>query len=189
MTKRTKLCPSTKVQCKYIWKSKFNEPQQKQTPQKNLNERLRSLSPANWRPKQGIIWSRNHLKTDLSSIYKYQRENYQEEQKKSKNPTHVQIQKTSLCLCFSRGPKRKHRADQLHKLYQTNNGNFIKLWKTLEDTIRFQYDPAGQVINLSTKRFYKDTFKLLNKNLNFVPAQKIYQQRYNNKQFEDFLDK
>ena len=59
----------------------------------------------------------------------------------------------------------------------------------LEDTIRFPYDPAGQVINVSTKRFYKDTFKLLNKNLNFVPAQKNYQQRYNNKQFEDFLDK
>ena len=42
----------------------------------------------------------------------------------------------------------------------------------LEDTIRFQSDPAGQVINLGTNRFCKDTFKLLNKNLNFVLTQK-----------------
>ena len=39
-------------------------------PNKNINERLRSLSPANRRPKQGIIWSRNNSKTDLSSNYK-----------------------------------------------------------------------------------------------------------------------
>ena len=90
-------------------------------------------------------------------------------------------------ICVSRGPRRKHRADQRHKLHRTNNDNFIKLRKTLEDTIRFQSDPAGQVINLSTKRFYKDTFKLLNKNLNFVPAQKTINKDTINKQFEDFF--
>ena len=31
---------------------------------KNINERLRSISPANRRPKQGIIRSRNNSKTD-----------------------------------------------------------------------------------------------------------------------------
>ena len=67
-------------------------------------------------------------------------------------------------VCVSWGPRRKHRTDQRHKLHRTNHGNFIKLRKTLEDTIRYQSDPAGQVINLSTKRFCKDTFKLLNKN-------------------------
>ena len=52
----------------------------------------------------------------------------------------------------------------------------------LEDTtIRFQSDPAGQVINLSTKRRCKDTSKLLNKNLNFVPTQKTINKDTKNK--------
>ena len=63
----------------------------------------------------------------------------------------------------------------------------MKLHKTLEDTIRFQYDPAGQVINLSTKRFCQDTFELLNKNLNFVPTQKTINKDTIKKQFEDFF--
>ena len=63
----------------------------------------------------------------------------------------------------------------------------IKLQKSLEDTNRFQSDPAGQVINLSTKRFCKDTFKLSNKNLNFVPTQKTINKDTTNKQFEDFF--
>ena len=89
----------------------------------------------------------------------------------------MQIHKTSsrpLCLTGA------NRTDQRHKLHRANHGNFIKLGKTLENTIRFQSDPAGQVINLSTKRFCKDTFKLLNENLNFVPTQKTI-----NKQLEN----
>ena len=90
-------------------------------------------------------------------------------------------------LCVSREPRRKHRTDQRHKLHRTNHYNFIKLLKTLEDAISFQSDPAGQVINLSTKRFCKGTFKLLNKNLNFVPTQKTINIDTINKQFEHFF--
>ena len=43
-------------------------------PNKNINGRLRSLSPANRRPKQGINRSRNNSKNNLSSNYKYQQE-------------------------------------------------------------------------------------------------------------------
>ena len=57
----------------------------------------------------------------------------------------------------------------------------------LEDAIKFQSDPAGQVIKLSTKNFCKDTFKLLNKNLNFVPAQKTINKDTIKKQFEHFF--
>ena len=46
----------------------------KNKPNKNINRRLRSLSPANRKPKQGIIQSTNNSKTDLSSNYKYQQE-------------------------------------------------------------------------------------------------------------------
>ena len=57
----------------------------------------------------------------------------------------------------------------------------------LENTNRFQSDPAGQIINLSTKRFCKNTFKLLNKNLNFVLTQKTINKDTIKKQFEDFF--
>ena len=92
--------------------------------------------------------------------------------KNQKEKKHLTHQKRVSGLCVSRGPRRKHGTDQRHKIHQTNHDNFIKLRKTLKDTIRFQSDSAGHVINLSTKRFCKDTFKLLNKNLNFVPTQK-----------------
>ena len=36
-------------------------------------------------------------------------------------------------------------------------------------TVRFQFDPARQVINL---RFCRDTIKVLNKNFIFVPTKK-----------------
>ena len=51
---------------------KVNPTNHQSKPNKNVNERLRGLSPANQRPKQGIIWSRNNSKTDLSSNCKYQ---------------------------------------------------------------------------------------------------------------------
>ena len=54
--------------------------------------------------------------------------------------------------CISRRPRRKHRIDQHHKLNRKNHENFIKQQKTLDDTIRFQYDPAGKVIKHSTKK-------------------------------------
>ena len=53
---------------------KVNSTNHENKPNKNVNERIRSLSPANQRPKQGIIRSRNNSKTNLSSNYKYQQE-------------------------------------------------------------------------------------------------------------------
>ena len=90
-------------------------------------------------------------------------------------------------ICVSRRSRRKHRTVQLHKLHRKNHDNFIKLRKMLEDTIRFQSDPVGHVINLSTKRFCKDTFKLLNKNLNFLLTQKAINKDTIKRQFEDFF--
>ena len=48
----------------------------------------------------------------------------------------------------------------------------------LEDTFRFQSDAAGQVVNLSTKRFCKEIF---------VPTQKTINKNTINKQLEDFF--
>ena len=43
-----------------------------------------------------------------------------------------------------------------------------------EDTTGHQFDPIGNVINLSNKTFAKETFQLLNKNLNFIPTPNIF---------------
>ena len=49
-----------------------------------------------------------------------------------------------------------------------------KLWRTVEDTTGHQFDPIGNVINLSDKTFTKETFQFLNKNLNFLPTPSIF---------------
>ena len=95
----------------------------KNKPSKNINERLRSVSPANRKPKQGIIRSRNNskpiyhlitntnkklnnLKTKLN-YWNKQRTIIKKKQKKQKHPTHLQIQKTcSRLLCLT-GAKKK----------------------------------------------------------------------------------
>ena len=65
------------------------------------------------------------------------------------------------------GPTRKCRTNHRRELI-TNHENFVKLRTTIDNTTGLQSDPAGaeQVINSSKKRFAKETFKLLNKNLN-----------------------
>ena len=47
-------------------------------------------------------------------------------------------------------------------------------WKATENTIKFQSDPIGKVVNLSKKTFSKETFQILNKNLNFILTPKVY---------------
>ena len=46
--------------------------------------------------------------------------------------------------------------------------------RTTEDTIGLLFDPTGKVINLTKKL---STEMYLNKNLNFVPMQKVFQQK------------
>ena len=53
-------------------KKQIQQATTEQTHAKKINERLRSLSPAEGSPKQGLIWSRKNLKTNLSCNYKFQ---------------------------------------------------------------------------------------------------------------------
>ena len=45
---------------------------------------------------------------------------------------------------------------------------------SIENTTTFQYDLISKAVHLSKKTFHKETFQLLHKNLNFVPAPKVY---------------
>ena len=96
------------------------------------------------------------------------------------------IKKREHGLCISWGPTRKCPTNHRHQLHRTNHENFVKLRRTIENTTGLQSDPAGQVINLSKKRFPKETFKLLNKNLNFGLTQTNFSKTTLNKELEDF---
>ena len=83
-----------------------------------------------------------------------------------------------------RRPTTKSKNHKRYKFYRTNHANTKKLWRTVEDTTGHQFDPIGNVINLSNKTFTKETFQLLNKNLNFIP---IPSKNQLNKELDNFF--
>lgn len=70
---------------------------------------------------------------------------------------------------------KKGKRNKCDKLHKRNHENINKrLWRTIASKIRFQSDPIWKVPNLSKKAFSKETFQLLNKNLNLVSKPKVY---------------
>ena len=90
-------------------------------------------------------------------------------------------------LHHRRRPTTKCKDHKRYKFYRTNHANTKKLCRTVEDTTGHQFDPTGNVINLSKKRFTKETFQLLNKNLNFLPTPSIFNKNQLNKELDDFV--
>ena len=72
---------------------------------------------------------------------------------------------------------KQHRNNKRTNLYPTDNGNAIGIQRVIKSKTRFKSDPSGHVINLSKYSFSLDAFKLLNKNLNFVPTLKKYNKK------------
>ena len=73
-----------------------------------------------------------------------------------------------------RRPTKRNRITECYNIYQRNHENFDNLWKTIEKSIRHQSDQNGNIINLTKLSFKKADYKLLNKNLNFIPTPKVY---------------
>ena len=99
---------------------------------------------------------------------------YKHRPNKNEQSTTAEFKKQKCSICNDYRLVRKHRLTQSNKLHGRNHENFIQLWKTDEDAIGFQFNPAVNVINLSTKTFNRDVFKLLNKNSHFLPMQKYF---------------
>ena len=59
--------------------------------------------------------------------------------------------------------------------------------RAIKSKIRYKSDPSGHVINLSKHSFFLDIFKLLNKNLNFVPTPKKYNKKQLGNDAENFF--
>ena len=106
---------------------KYKKPQRNQTQQNN--QRLISLSLANQKPRQEIIWLRNISKFDIKSNYKYQQEisqlkklnrwnkqgtinNKKKNNKRSKNIKLTREFKEQVSnLCPLQGPRIKVQTD------------------------------------------------------------------------------
>ena len=81
---------------------------------------------------------------------------------------------------------QQENIDLINQIRRTNYGNFVKIRRTIENSTRFQSDPAGNVINLSDKYFTKDVHRLRNINLNFVPTIKKYNKELLDEEINDF---
>ena len=54
-----------------------------------------------------------------------------------------------MASVFHGGATKKCKTNDHHQLHRTSHKNFVKLWRTIENTTWLQSDPAGQVINIS----------------------------------------
>ena len=81
---------------------------------------------------------------------------------KSKDASKKKKKKNEYGVCIKQRPTKKHQPFPSNQLRRTNHANFKKLWRTVEDSVGLQSDPAGHVTNLSKKSFTKDEYNLLN---------------------------
>ena len=94
------------------------------------------------------------------------------------------IKKGEHDVCVSQGStKKKSQTNHQHQPHKTNHENLVKLQRMTENTTGLQSSTLGQVMNSSKKRFTKETFKPLNKNLNFAPTQTSFNYTKLNKKF------
>ena len=71
--------------------------------------------------------------------------------------------------------------------HRRKNQNLSELRRTTEKLIQYQHGSSGNVINLSKLSFSKNVYRLLNKNLNFVPTGKIYNKIHHKYDFNNFF--
>ena len=78
-----------------------------------------------------------------------------------------------------------NRSNRSNEFHSTNNGNLTKLQRTIK-TFKQRCDPDGCVINLSKHFFSKGRYKLLNKNLSFIPTPGVYSKSKLNVELQNF---
>ena len=73
-----------------------------------------------------------------------------------------------------------------YELHTRQQHHFMKLQRSIKNGIRLQSDPGGQIINLTQKKLSGETFKLLNKNLDFVQNQTNINKKELHNQLDEF---
>ena len=84
------------------------------------------------------------------------------------------IQKTPFRPPSVKAKQKKRTNFKCTDVHRRNKENLDKLWRTIEKSVQYQHDPAGNVTNLSKFSFSKNVYRLLNKILNFVLTGKVY---------------
>ena len=100
-----------------------------------------------------------------------------------RNKINWELKKENTTSVSHRGQQKKSQTNHQHQPHKTNHENLVKLQRTTENTTGLQSSTLGQVMNSSKKRFTKETFKPLNKNLNFAPTQTSFNYTKLNKKF------
>ena len=77
----------------------------------------------------------------------------------------------------------QHRSFKGTEFRTRNNANTFKQQRIITSALRYKAEPSGNVKNSSKHSCSFDTYKLLNKNLNFIPTLK----RYNKNQLSSDL--
>ena len=76
--------------------------------------------------------------------------------------------------------------NQGNNFYRTNSANSIGIQRKNKNMLECKSDPFGNILNLSKHYFSLNTYKLLNKNLNF-PTPKQYGQKQLDTDTENFF--
>ena len=71
----------------------------------------------------------------------------------------------------------QHRNNKGNDIYRTSNANSIGIKQKIENMLEYRSDPFGNILNISKHYFSWNTYNLLNKKWNFVPAPKQYSQK------------
>ena len=131
---------------------------------KHIHEKLYSLSPTIRTRKQGNISSRNNSNTNMAKDDKYQQEinELKEEIKLLKQSTKQQLDpKIELYRNNINSESKNENTASLSHAGQQENVEIITVINFIEQTMKtgLQSDPAGQLINITKKRFTKETVK------------------------------
>ena len=140
---------------------------------KNMHEKLRSLSPTFRTRKQGNIPSKNNsntddkcqheineLKEEIKLLKQYKKRQHDPKTEMYRNNRNSESKNENTAYVSYLG-QQGHR-NQLHR---TNHENFVKLRRAIENTTGLQSEPARQVINLSTKKIQKRNFQTIQQKL------------------------
>ena len=80
----------------------------------------------------------------------------------------------------------KQQSNESNEFHSANNGNFARLQQEIKKSVRHRHNPDRNLINLTNHSFSRDTFKLLNKNLNFILTPDVYNGQKLDKELQNF---
>ena len=178
------LLKATKNRSKITSKIKLNN----YKTNKNIGGKLHSLSPTIRTRKQVNIplWNNsntnitkddkyqqeiNKLKEEIKSLKQSNKHQHDPKLKISRNNINLELKNENLTFVFHDSQQENMELITIISLSEQITKTLSNYGEQLKNTTGLQSNPVGQVINLIIKWFAKETFNLLNKNLNFVPTQ------------------